>query len=65
MHGPCRGQGLSVLWATHLIEAVNTADRLLLMHQGTVRFDGGIDAFMAAAQGTEFQTEVLRSPQKA
>jgi hypothetical protein len=65
VHGPCREQGLAVLWATHLIEEVNTADRLLLLHQGTVHFNGGIDAFMAAAEETEFQTEVLRSLQKA
>ncbi|MEY4978193.1 MAG: Daunorubicin/doxorubicin resistance ATP-binding protein DrrA [Pseudomonadota bacterium] len=56
----CREQGLAVLWATHLIEEVKTADRLLLLHQGTVRFDGSIDRFMAAADGPDFQTEVLR-----
>ncbi len=65
MHGRCREQGLAVLWATHLIEEVNTADRPLPLHQGTVRFNGGVDAFIAAAEATEFQTEVLRSLQKA
>lgn len=61
----CRHQGLAVLWATHLIEEVKTADRLLLLHQGTVRFDGAISAFMAAAEGPDFQTEVLKALQKA
>ena len=61
VRGLCRDQGLAVLWATHLIEEVKTADRLLLLHQGTVRFDGHIDAFMAAAEGPDFQTEVLRA----
>lgn len=61
----CHDQGLAVLWATHLIEEVKTADRLLLLHQGTVRFDGSIDTFMTAAEGPDFQTEVLRSLQKA
>lgn len=56
----CREQGLAVLWATHLVEEVKTADRLLLLHQGTVRFDGSIARFMAAADGPDFQTEVLR-----
>lgn len=65
VRGLCRDQGLAVLWATHLIEEVKTADRLLLLHQGTVRFDGAIAAFMAAAEGPDFQTEVLRSLQKA
>ena len=65
VRGPCREQGLAVLWATHLFEEVKTAGRLLPLHQGTVRLDGGIDGFMAAAEGPEFQTEVLRSLQKA
>jgi ABC-2 type transport system ATP-binding protein len=51
---------MAVLWATHLIEEAKVADRLMLLHQGTVRFDGSIDAFMQAAQGGDFQTEVLR-----
>ena len=64
VRGLCRDQGLAVLWATHLIEEVKTADRLMLLHQGTVRFDGHIDAFMAAAEGPDFQTEVLKALQK-
>lgn len=60
----CREQGLAVLWATHLIEEVKNADRLLLLHQGSVRFDGRIADFMAAAEGPDFQTEVLRALQK-
>jgi ABC-2 type transport system ATP-binding protein len=63
VRGLCNTQGMAVLWATHLIEEVKTADRLLLLHQGTVRFDGAIDAFMAAAEGPDFQTEVLRALQ--
>lgn len=64
VRGLCSAQGLAVLWATHLIEEVKTADRLLLLHQGTVRFDGSIDTFMAAAEGPDFQTEVLKALQK-
>ena len=64
VRGLCREQGLAVLWATHLIEEVKTADRLLLLHQGTVRCDGAIGAFMAAAEGPDFHTEVLKALQK-
>ena len=64
VRGLCRDQGLAVLWATHLIEEVKTADRLLLLHQGAVRFDGRIEDFMAAAEGPDFQTEVLRALEK-
>jgi ABC-2 type transport system ATP-binding protein len=56
----CRSQGMAVLWATHLIEEAKVADRLLLLHQGTVRFDGDIATFMQAAQGSDFQSEVLK-----
>jgi ABC-2 type transport system ATP-binding protein len=64
VRGLCRTRGMAVLWATHLIEEVKVADRLMLLHQGTVRFDGSIDAFMQASQGGDFQTEVLRALEK-
>lgn len=56
----CSREGMAVLWATHLIEEARAADRLLLLHQGQVRFDGNTTEFMAAAQGSDFQAEVLR-----
>ena len=65
VRGLCADQGLAVLWATHLIEEVKDADRLLLLHRGAVRFDGPIDAFMAAAEGPDFEAEVLRALQRA
>jgi len=64
VRGLCRTRGMAVLWATHLIEEAQVADRLMLLHQGTVRFDGSIDAFMQASQGGDFQTEVLRALDK-
>jgi ABC-2 type transport system ATP-binding protein len=35
----CR-QGLSVLWATHLLEEVEPGDRLVVLHRGTIRWAG-------------------------
>ena len=64
VRGLCAERGMAVLWATHLIEETKVADRLVLLHQGTVRFDGSIDAFMQASQGGDFQTEVLRALEK-
>ena len=64
VRGLCRTRGMAVLWATHLIEEAKVADRLLLLHQGSVRFDGSIDAFMQAAQSEDFQAEVLRQLEK-
>lgn len=51
---------VGVLWATHLIEEIKVADRLLLLHQGAVRFDGSIDTFMAQAEGDDLHEEVLK-----
>ncbi|OGB14212.1 MAG: ABC transporter ATP-binding protein [Burkholderiales bacterium RIFCSPLOWO2_12_67_14] len=64
VRGLCHTRGMAVLWATHLVEEAKVADRLVLLHQGTVRFDGAIDAFMQASQGADFQTEVLRALEK-
>lgn len=63
VRGLCANQGLAVLWATHLIEEVRDADRLMLLHRGSVRFDGPIAAFMSAARGPDFEAEVLRALQ--
>ena len=51
---------VGVLWATHLIEEIKVADRLLLLHRGAVQFDGSIDAFMAQADGDDLYEEVLK-----
>ena len=57
----CRSQGMAVLWATHLIEETRLADKLLLLHQGQVRFDGTPASFMAQTEGnTTYEAEVLR-----
>lgn len=32
--------GVAVLWATHLMEEIDVADRLLVLHKGSLRFDG-------------------------
>jgi len=36
----CREDGLTVLWATHLIEEVQPDDRVLILHQGQLLADG-------------------------
>lgn len=64
VRGLCQTRGMAVMWATHLIEEAKVTDRLMLLHQGSVRFDGSIDAFMQAAQSEDFQAEVLRQLEK-
>ena len=43
----CRDEGLAVLWATHLTEEAERADRVIVLHQGTVRYDGTVPGLLA------------------
>lgn len=36
----CRERAMGVLWATHLVDEAEAADRIVVMATGTVRFDG-------------------------
>ncbi|MDB5884799.1 MAG: transporter ATP-binding protein [Polaromonas sp.] len=42
---------VAVLWATHLMEEVEVADRLLLLQNGSVRFDGCSKTFKKQFEG--------------
>ena len=52
---------VAVLWATHLMEEVKAADRLILLNQGRIRFDGSVDAFMAQATSQDVNDELLKA----
>jgi ABC-2 type transport system ATP-binding protein len=43
-----RKRGVSVLWATHIVEEVAAADRIALLIAGEVRFEGAPSELMAA-----------------
>jgi ABC-2 type transport system ATP-binding protein len=60
VHALCKNDGMGVLWATHLIEETHQADRLMLLHQGELRFEGSIAAFMEQSESADFQAEVLK-----
>ena len=36
----CRERGMGVLWATHLVDEAEAADRIVVMAAGKVRFEG-------------------------
>ena len=36
----CRERGMGVLWATHLVDEADSADRIVVMATGKVRFEG-------------------------
>jgi ABC-2 type transport system ATP-binding protein len=40
------GQGLGVLWATHLVEEAESADRIVVMAKGEIKFDGTVPQLM-------------------
>ena len=48
----CEQDGLTVLWATHLIEEVWESDRVLILHQGQLLADGTGSA-ICEAEGTQ------------
>ncbi|MDX1801207.1 MAG: ATP-binding cassette domain-containing protein [Marinobacter sp.] len=45
----CANDGLTVLWATHLIEEVSLEDRVLILHQGNLLADGPGQSLCEAA----------------
>ena len=45
-------RGLGVLWATHLVEEAARAQRVVVLHKGKVRFDGG-PAALCQSQGAD------------
>ena len=56
----CEEDGLTLLWATHLIEEVREDDRVLILHQGQLLADGTGHA-ICRAQGTRDLAETFHS----
>lgn len=40
-------RGLGVLWATHLMDEVQSTDHIVVLHEGRVLFDGSVPDFLA------------------
>jgi len=59
VHRLCADQGIAVLWATHLIDEVYDSDRLIVLHEGKIRAQGGVPQVLelaaAADIGAAFQ----------
>ena len=47
VHRLAHDEGIAVFWATHLIDEVAESDSVLVLHQGTVRAAGSVDAVIA------------------
>jgi ABC-2 type transport system ATP-binding protein len=48
LHADVRDRGVSVLWATHWVEEAEGADRVVVLHKGSVLADGSPAAVTAA-----------------
>ncbi|MHA1600996.1 MAG: ABC transporter ATP-binding protein [Alphaproteobacteria bacterium] len=48
VHALCREDGLTVLWATHLVDEVETDDDLVVLHEGAVRAQGAVADVLAS-----------------
>lgn len=45
-------EGLGVLWATHLMDEVNSGDHVVVLHKGRVLFSGSVPAFLQSTGQT-------------
>lgn len=51
-------QQVAVLWATHMIEEISVADRVLMLDQGLIRFNGSADAYLRQFDGLTLRSEL-------
>lgn len=59
VHERCRRDGLSVLWATHLVEEAHGADRVLIVHQGRMIASGPPAALVAEHEQEDLEAVFL------
>ena len=57
--------GVSVLWATHLIDEVSDADDVIVLHQGRILAHGSVSRITEAADAQEIRTAFTRLTQGA
>jgi ABC-2 type transport system ATP-binding protein len=50
-----------VLWATHLVEEAEAADRVIVLHKGKLLGDGSADAVRDALGGTSLEDAFIRA----
>jgi ABC-2 type transport system ATP-binding protein len=59
VEGLQREHGVATLWATHLAEEVERADRVLVLHKGVMRHEGRVDSLLAETQQNNIQNAFL------
>ena len=61
LHDDVRSRGSAVLWATHLVEEAESADRVLVLHRGTLLADAPPAEVTRALGGATLQDAFLRA----
>ncbi len=61
LHDDVRQRGSSVLWATHLVEEAEAADRVLVLHQGQLLADGTPEQVRDRLGGGTLEQAFLRA----
>ena len=61
LHDDVRQRGSSVLWATHLVEEAEAADRVLVLHKGQLLADGTPAEVVAALGGGTLEEAFIRA----
>ena len=56
----CKEQDMAVLWATHLVDEAEGADRVIVLAKGRVRFDGLAAQLLAAQECASLTDAFLR-----
>lgn len=56
----CKEQNMAVLWATHLVDEADSADRILVLAKGRVQFDG-LSVDLLASQACATLTDAFLS----
>ena len=56
----CKEQNMAVLWATHLVDEADGADRIVVMAKGRVQFDGLAAQLMGSQQSASLTDAFLR-----
>jgi ABC-2 type transport system ATP-binding protein len=54
-----REQGVATLWATHLVEEVEHAQRVMVLHKGRVRHEGSVESMREATGQSSLQQAFL------
>jgi ABC-2 type transport system ATP-binding protein len=55
----CAEEQRAVLWATHLTEETELADRVIVLHEGTVRYDGTVVGLLEQGAASSIEAAFL------